>query len=125
MLTRRALLAALTLPALASGAALAHHGWDWTDEADFELTGTIEEIYLGNPHAELKVRAADGLWQVDLAPPIRTRAAGFDEAAAAIGDPVTALGQRSRTPDERRMKAERIVVRGRTFDVYPERLKRS
>lgn len=125
MLTRRAALAALIVPALASGAALAHHGWEWTDEADFELTGTIEDIYLGNPHAQLKVRAADGLWQVDLAPPIRTRAAGFDEAAAAIGDAVTALGQRSRQADERHMKAERIVVRGRTFDVYPERLKRS
>ena len=57
-LTRAALVGA-ALIAGGAGAALAHHGWDWTSDEDFVLEGKIEEIYLGNPHAALKVMAED------------------------------------------------------------------
>jgi hypothetical protein len=107
---------------LVAGSALAHHGWSWTVEEQSELTGTIQEIFLGNPHAVLKVEAADGLWTVELAPPGRTRAAGFDEKAARVGDQVTAIGNRSADPSEKRMKAVRITVNGKTYDVYPDRV---
>ena len=119
--SRRTVLAAIAAAALA-GPALAHHGWSWTVEEQSELTGTIQEIFIGNPHAVLSVEAADGLWTVELAPPSRTRAAGFDEDAARIGDQVTAIGNRSKHPDEKRMKAVRIIVNGKTFDVYPDRV---
>jgi len=121
-LSRRALvgLAALA-PLLTAGAALAHHGWAWTAPEDFTLTGRIEEIHLGNPHARLMVAAQDGLWTVDLAPPSRTAASGFVEGVAEVGDEVTAQGHRSRDPQERRMKAERITIDGRDYDVYPNR----
>jgi hypothetical protein len=121
-MTRRSFAAGLALTTLVAGAAFAHHGWSWTEEETFELTGIIEDIFIGNPHAVLKVEAADGLWTVELAPPSRTRAAGFDENAAKIGDEVTAIGNRSRDHNEKRMKAVRVVVNGKTYDVYPDRI---
>jgi hypothetical protein len=112
----------LAVGPLVASTAFAHHGWAWTEEETFELTGKIQEIFIGNPHAVLKVEAADGLWTVELAPPSRTRAAGFDENAAKVGDEVTAIGNRSRDHNEKRMKAVRIVVNGKTYDVYPDRV---
>ena len=82
----------------------------------------IEEIYLGNPHAALKVMAEGNLWSVELAPPSRTAAAGFVEGVAAAGDTVTAHGHRSKDPAEYRMKAERITIDGVHYDVYPNDL---
>jgi len=119
-LTRRHLLLA-TLAASAASPALAHHGWRWTEDGTFVLTGVIREIYLGNPHAHLDVDVDGESWRVELAPPYRTRAAGFVEDSAAPGDEVEAFGNRSADAGERRMKAVRIVVGGRTYDVYPRR----
>jgi hypothetical protein len=116
------LAAAAATAALIATSALAHHGWSWAEEKQSELTGTIEDIYIGNPHAVLMVEAEDGLWTVELAPPSRTRAAGFDENAAKVGDEVTAIGNRSLDQNEKRMKAVRIVVNGKTYDVYPDRV---
>jgi hypothetical protein len=121
VINRRAILSAFAAAALAS-TAFAHHGWSWTEEEQSELTGTIQEIFIGNPHAVLSVAAEDGLWTVELAPPQRTRAAGFDEEAAKVGDEVTAIGNRSKDQNEKRMKAVRIVVNGKTYDVYPDRV---
>lgn len=118
----RAIAVALLSSALVASAALAHHGWSWAVDEQSELTGTIQEIYIGNPHAVLSLEAEDGLWTVELAPPSRTRAAGFDENAAKIGDEATAIGHRSRDANEKRMKAVRIIVNGKTFDVYPDRV---
>jgi hypothetical protein len=114
--------AMMVLAVLAAGPAFAHHGWAWTEDDPFELTGVIEDIYIGNPHVTLKVRAENGLWNVDLAPLARSVRAGFDENAAEIGDTVTCVGFRSRDHAERRMKAARVIVKGNTYDVYPNRV---
>jgi hypothetical protein len=119
--SRRLVVGAIAAAAL-STSALAHHGWSWTVEEQSELTGTIQELFIGNPHAVLSVEASDGLWTVELAPPARTRAAGFDESAAKVGDKVTAIGNRSKNADERRIKAVRLIVNGKTYDVYPDRV---
>jgi hypothetical protein len=121
LLTTLVLLAA-GAAAFMPAAALAHHGWAWTENEPFELTGTIEDIYIGNPHVTLEVRAEDGVWHVDLAPLAATLRAGFDEDAAAVGDQVTCIGFRSRNHGEMSMKAARIVVNGETYDVYPNRV---
>ena len=120
LFTRRSLLAAAVAGVFAAGTAAAHHGWAWAEEETFELTGTIQEIFIGNPHAVLNVEADDGTWTVELAPPDRTRASGFEENVAAVGDDVTAIGHRSRDHDEKRMKAVQIVVNGTTYDIYPD-----
>ena len=104
------------------GAALAHHGWSWTEDGFFELEGVIAAIYLGNPHATLDVDVEGEIWRVELAPPRATTSAGFTEASAKIGDEVTAIGNRSRDETEPRMKAVRLIVNGQTYDVYPDRV---
>ena len=109
------LVSTLALPALA------HHGWSWTQDGLFQIEGVIEEIYLGNPHATLDVEVEGEVWQVDLAPPRQTERAGLVEGSANVGDEVTAIGNRSRDEAERRMKAVRIIVGGKTYDVYPDR----
>jgi hypothetical protein len=111
-----ALLAAIAVPAFA------HHGWAWTEDGFFELTGVIREIYLGNPHATLDVDVEGEIWRVELAPPGPTSAAGFVEGVASPGDEVTAIGNRSADPNEKRMKAVRVTVGGTTYDVYPDRV---
>ena len=107
--------AALALPAFA------HHGWSWTADGMFQVEGVIKEIYLGNPHATLDVEGEGEIWRIELAPPRQTERAGFNEASAKVGDEVTAIGNRSRDEAERRMKAVRLTVGGKTYDVYPGR----
>ena len=119
-LHRRSVTLALLLGAL-SAPAFAHHGWAWTDSGFFELTGIIEEVYLGNPHASLDVDVEGTIWRVELAPPRPTAASGFVEGVAAPGDEVVAIGNRSANPDETRMKAVRLIVGGETYDIYPSR----
>jgi hypothetical protein len=118
--SRRALIAGMVAATLVASTAAAHHGWAWTEDTPFTLTGIIEDIYIGNPHCTLKVRAEDGVWDVDLAPLSRSVRAGFDENAAKIGDEATLIGFRSRDHAQRHMKAARVIVNGKTYDVYPD-----
>lgn len=110
---------ALALPA----AALAHHGWGWTEEKESRLSGTIQSISFGNPHMHLQLRASDGLWEVDLSPPIVAQGSGFGPDAAKAGDTATITGHRARDAGLRAFKGETITVRGKTYDVYPQREK--
>jgi hypothetical protein len=109
------------LALLAAGPAFAHHGWSWTEDGFFELKGIIKAIYIGNPHATLDVDVEGEIWRVELAPPSATIRAGFTEEVAKVGDEVTALGNRSRDETEKRMKAVRVTVNGKAYDVYPSR----
>ncbi|MGQ9370763.1 DUF6152 family protein [Azospirillum sp. ST 5-10] len=121
----RRLLPVVPLGALLlATAAHAHHGWSWAEEEQTELSGTIRDVYVGPPHPALKVEAADGtVWTVELANPRQTERSGFTADAAAAGDAVRALGNRSSDPKETRMKAVRITVRDKTYDLYPERIR--
>ena len=119
-ISRRALLScgcAAGLALLAARPSLAHHGWSWTEDGFFELEGVIREIYIGNPHATLDVEVEGEIWRVELAPPSATIRAGFTEDAAKVGDEVVSLDE-----TEKRMKAVRITVNGKTYDVYPNRV---
>lgn len=125
LLRRRAVLAgapALLLPTLAA----AHHGWSWAEAEQVELTGVIREIYIGQPHPTLRVETArDGLWTIELGNPSQTRRAGFTAESAQAGDQITALGNRSSQAGEKRMKAVRVSVRGKSYDIYPDRIRGS
>ena len=116
-----AVAAAVSLAA--TGAALAHHGWSWAEGEQTELEGTITDISMAPPHPSLKVEASDGIvWQVDLGNPRNTERSGFVEGSAKVGDPIVVLGNRSLDKDEKLMKAVRITVAGKAFDIYPERI---
>jgi hypothetical protein len=119
-------LAKLAIAAGLAGAALtafAHHGWNWAEDEQSRLSGTIESITIAPPHPMLRVRAGDGaLWQVDLGNPRQTERSGFGEGSAKVGDRVEVLGNRTREAGKAHMKAVRITIDGRNFDMYPERI---
>lgn len=118
----RLIPAALAAFALSAIPAFAHHGWAWTQNGFFELTGVVKEVYVGNPHATIDVDVEGVVWRVELAPPGPTMNAGFTEETAPPGTEVKAIGNRSREETEPRMKAVRIIVNGTNYDVYPTRV---
>ena len=75
---RRCFTAALL--AGASLAALAHHGWRWTDDGQFELTARVEKAALGNPHGVLTMDADGATWVVEVGQPWRNERAGLTDA---------------------------------------------
>jgi hypothetical protein len=111
-------LAASTLAPVSAGA---HHGWAWAEDEEFTLVGVIRGARLGNPHGELDVEAADGLWVAEIGQPWRNERAGLTEDRLAPGTDVTLEGHRTRDPNEKVMKAERVIIAGQMHDLYPER----
>jgi Flp pilus assembly secretin CpaC len=110
--------------AAASLPALAHHGWNWAEDQQSELKGTVKSVSMAPPHPSLKVTAADGKeWLIDLANPNQTERSGFTAASAKAGDAIVVLGNRSNDKSQLWMKAVRITVAGKTYDLYPERIK--
>jgi hypothetical protein len=118
---RRSVLA-LGLVAIA-GPALAHHGWSWAEGEQMTLTGTIRKISMAPPHPMLMVEAQGKLWQVDLGNPSQTERSGFRGDSAKPGDQVTALGNRHLDKSKAHMKAVRITIAGKNYDMYPERIR--
>ncbi len=102
--------------------AIAHHGWDWTEDEQTEMTGIITEIYIGPPHPRLMIDTPDGPWQVDLGNPRQTRDAGFVEGEAEVGDQVLIRGHRSNNSDERIIKAVRATINDTQYTFYPNLL---
>ena len=111
---------ALMASALA-GTALAHPGWRWTDDGNFELTGVIKAAQRGNPHGLLTVDADGEEWIVEVGQPWRNERAGLQDAMLAPGVELIASGQRAADHAEKRMKAERVIIDGTTYDLYPDR----
>ena len=103
--------------------ALAHHGWGGNLDEEFQISGTVESgVSLAGPHATMKIRGADGqIWDLTLAPPPRTQAAGLKEGVIPVGATVTIHGHRNRDPKRFEIKTERVTWNGRTFNVYPDR----
>jgi hypothetical protein len=119
----KTILVSAGLAILIAGGAAAHHGWSWAEEKKFELTGAIQQISMAPPHPSLDVATAnDGLWRVELGNPRQTQRAGFVEGSAKPGDRIVALGNRSLDPNEKRMKAVRLTIGDKRYDIYPERI---
>src|SRR4030095_13749157 len=96
--TRRGVLIAavfLALIVISPLPLLAHHGWGGYADQEFKLTGTVESpVRLAGPHATMKLRAEGHVWDVVLAPPPRTQAAGLVEKTIPVGAQVTVHGHR-------------------------------
>lgn len=120
MLTRRAFSVAILTAAATP--ALAHHGWRWTEGGLFELTGRITAARLGNPHGVLTLEVNGEEWTVEVGQPWRNQRAGLTDAMLAPDRELTVVGERSADPDERLVKAIRVVINGENHDLYPERL---
>ena len=108
---------------LVSTAAMAHHGWRWTEDGKFELVAVVEKATLGNPHGVLIMDAEGEKWTAEVGQPWRNKRAGLTSEMMAVGAELTIIGKRSADPKEKRVKAERIVIKGKNYDLYPERLK--
>ena len=121
---RMFLILCASVMALISMQAFAHHGWAWAEQEQSELKGTITEISMAPPHPALRVKDQDGrLWQVDLGNPNQTQRSGFSGDTAKVGDDITVLGNRTKEPNKAHIKAVRITVGGKQYDMYPERIK--
>lgn len=120
---RRAPLA-LVSAVMAVAAALpaaAHHGWTWAEDVNAELSGTIVAAKLGNPHGELTLAADGAQWIVEVGQPWRNQRAGLKDDMLAKGVKLTVSGHQHTDPNKKVFKAERLVIDGKTFDLYPDR----
>lgn len=116
-----ALAGAFVTPSLT---AAAHHGWSWAEDQQIELKGTIQKISMAPPHPTLMVAAADGVvWLVELGNPTLTARSGFNAKTAKPGDAIVVLGNRHKDKSKSLMKAVRITIAGRNYDIYPERIR--
>lgn len=114
--------AALAVAVAVAAPVQAHHGWAEYQDAQFDLTGTLETaVSLAGPHATAQIRAGEELWDIVFAPSPRTARAGLNEDAVPVGDLVTASGHRHRDTDVLEMKAERLIWGDTVFNVYPDR----
>jgi hypothetical protein len=111
------LLAALVLPQ----GVTAHHGWGWATDEEFEITGEVVKTHLGNPHGEVTIAVRGDEWVVEVGQPWRNERAGLTAALLSPGTVITAHGHRSLNENERLVKAERVVVDGEEYVLYPNR----
>ncbi|MGP3696836.1 DUF6152 family protein [Rhodobacter sp. NSM] len=105
---------------LAATAAFAHHGWNWAEDQQSQVTGELQAVSMNPPHPELELLAPDDArWTIELGNPSRTERAGFTADSAEPGVAVHVLGHRAKDGSNR-MKAVRITIDGTAYDFYPE-----
>jgi len=112
---------ALVLGALVPQPMWAHHGWSWATQEEFELTGKITAVRLGNPHGEVTLDVNGEKWIVEVGQPWRNERAGLTPELLSNGQVLTAQGHRSAKAGQRLMKAERVVINGKSYNLYPDR----
>ena len=106
---------------LAASAAQAHHGWAWATDEEFEITGVIQSVRLGNPHGEVTIDVDGEEWVVEVGQPWRNDRVGLSKEMLSQGREITVHGHRSAKEGERLVKAERVVIDGEDYDLYPGR----
>lgn len=118
---RRSLIAVgLALAALPAIPVAAHHGWGWATDEEFELSGVVRSVRHGNPHGTMVLATKSGIWTVETGQPWRNDRAGVTQLLKA-GTTLTVHGHRSAKKGELLMKAERIIIAGKSYNLYPDR----
>jgi hypothetical protein len=96
--------------------AYAHHGWGGYKDR-LEMTVTVTELILRNPHDRLLAVDADGNeWNLLLAPPARNRRFGFSEESVAVGDRLELYGQKH--PSRNEVKVHCLYRGGENIYTY-------
>lgn len=106
---------------LVAFAAQAHHGWAWATDEEFEITGVIQSVRLGNPHGEVTIDVDGDAWVVEVGQPWRNDRVGLSKEMLSEGREITVHGHRSAREGERLVKAERVVIDGTDYNLYPGR----
>jgi hypothetical protein len=113
----RAVVVLAPLSLMVGGAALAHHGWGSYDASKpFTIRSQVEKLRWENPHVHLDVKHQGAVWEAVLAPPFRMNARGLQPEMLKAGAAVAIEGYAS-TRSEREMRAERITVGGKIFEL--------
>jgi len=107
---------------LMSAPAFAHHGWGGQEEKISDMTGTVVQgVSLAGPHATMKIKVKNELWDITLAPPARAERAGLKEGLIPVGATVTVRGNRSTEPGRHEMKTIYVKHGAAEYHVYPDR----
>lgn len=102
---------------LVTAAAHAHHGWSEYDSATpLNVAGVIKESGYEHPHGHVRLETPGKVWLVVLAPPSRMEHRGLAAGDLKPGANVTVIGYKNRSKPEE-MRAERIVVSGKTIEL--------
>jgi hypothetical protein len=118
----RSALVAFALAALLTTPVAAHHGWGGYQDAEFDITGVVSSpLTNAGAHARMKITVDGQVWNLTLAPPARTKAAGLSEETIPVGARITVHGHRHSNKKMFEVKTERITYNGRVFNVYPDR----
>ncbi len=120
---KKFLLAALLTAGITSQAfvALAHHGWSWTTGGNIDLTGIIKTAQLGNPHGVLTVDVEGETWTVEVGQPWRNSRAGLKDGDLKPGVEIRAIGEPSTDRSKKLMKAEKLYIGKKEYNLYPDR----
>jgi len=105
----------------AANGAGAHHGWGWATDEEFEISGTITKVRLGNPHGEVTLDVNGEQWLIEVGQPWRNQRAGLSTELLRVGRSITVHGHRSAQKSELLVKAERVVIDGKSYNLYPDR----
>ncbi len=114
-------LVSLVLCMFLAQGALAHHGWGWATGEEFEITGKITSVRLGNPHGEVTLDVKGEKWVIEVGQPWRNERAGLTTDMFSAGRLITVHGHRSAKQSERLVKAERVIIDGKSYNLYPDR----
>jgi hypothetical protein len=106
---------------LAPAVAVAHHGWSWTTGGNIDLTGIITKAALGNPHGLLTVDVEGETWTVEVGQPWRNERSGLVDGDLAPGKTVRFIGEPAADAAKKVLKAERIFIADREYQLYPDR----
>ena len=101
--------------------AAAHHGWRWAEEGNSEITGKITSAKLGNPHGLVMLDVNGEEWTAEVGQPWRNHQAGLMDDMLTAGVTLTIQGHRAADKKLKVIKAERVVIDGKTYNLYPDR----